>query len=653
MSKRSKILIAAGAPLLLVIALAILWVVLGRFGALDPVFTDERPTNRPIRLDHRLLERFSAQPVGEILETLQREASLMPPPAPATPAIVPFPPLLAMLPDAPLPYPESAAPRDAEGIKKFVTEMQQDTSEDPTDEERRQFNLALAALHVNPEKVPEAIRVDVRPTPESSVFPIRLSPREFQISGPFATVDLDGDGTIKIVAAGGSRFFEINERGMLDAIETGTTIVPGNSVVPADFDGDGDSDLFITRRSGLPNSLLRNDGNETFVDVTIETGLLSFDDTACAVWLDYDSDGLLDLLVGSYDHPLELYHQTAGKIFQPVAWDLRLWIPRGVHEIKTEDLNRDGFPDFFVGVVGGQDHLFLSQPSATWNQWRFRDIAGEHGLDSSPDGVTAAFTDINNDGLPDLVLGTQAALPITPEDRTGIPASKNLPSPPPAATSSTLRLFENRGETGLVDVTGEAGLAMSDPIFAIGVADIDNDGFEDLLVGTAALAMNRTFSNRCGTGFQEISVVSGSSFLDRPEHYAITDLDGNGSVDVLYLNQANQVRWLESGGALNRWVSIRASGHPPGLHFVLQLRDRDWILRRIERMMNLDTSILVGIGQAEMIERIDFYAPGETTPLKTLDQVEPNRRVTVELPKLPGKRAIVPLDDEKTSKETL
>ena len=164
MSKRSKILIAAGAPLLLVIALAILWVVLGRFGALDPVFTDERPTNRPIRLDHRLLERFSAQPVGEILETLQREASLMPPPAPATPAIVPFPPLLAMLPDAPLPYPESAAPRDAEGIKKFVTEMQQDTSEDPTDEERRQFNLALAALHVNPEKVPEAIRVDVRPT---------------------------------------------------------------------------------------------------------------------------------------------------------------------------------------------------------------------------------------------------------------------------------------------------------------------------------------------------------------------------------------------------------------------------------------------------------------------------------------------------------
>ena len=194
---------------------------------------------------------------------------------------------------------------------------------------------------------------------------------------------------------------------------------------------------------------------------------------------------------------------------------------------------------------------------------------------------------------------------------------------------------------------------MSDPIFAIGVADIDNDGFEDLLVGTAALAMNRTFSNRCGTGFQEISVVSGSSFLDRPEHYAITDLDGNGSVDVLYLNQANQVRWLESGGALNRWVSIRASGHPPGLHFVLQLRDRDWILRRIERMMNLDTSILVGIGQAEMIERIDFYAPGETTPLKTLDQVEPNRRITVELPKLPGKRAIVPLDDEKTSKETL
>lgn len=652
MSKRSKILIAAGAPLLLVIALAILWVVLGRIGALDPVFTNERPTNRPTRLDHRLLERFSAQPIGEILETLQSEAAVAPPSEPATPAIVPFPPLLAMLPDAPLPYPESAAPRDAEGIKKFVTEMQQDTSEDPTDEERRQFNLALAALHVSPDKVPAAIRVDVRPTPESSVFPLRLSQRESEISGPFATVDLDGDGTIEIVAAGGSRFFQVNDRGMLDPIETGTKTLSGNNVVTADFDGDGDSDLFITRRSGLPNSLLRNDGNGTFVDVTVETGLLSFDDTACAIWLDYDSDGLLDLLVGSYDHPLELYHQTAGKIFQPVAWDLGLWIPRGVHEIKTADLNRDGYPDFFIAVEGGKDRLFLSQPSAIWNGWRFRDIAGEHGLDSSLDGVTAAFSDINNDGLPDLILGTRAALPITPEDQTGIPASKDLPPPPPAATTSTLRLFENRGETGLFDVTGEAGLVMSDPIFAIGVADLDNDGFEDLLIGTAALAINRTFSNRSGTGFQEISVVSGSSFLDRPDHYAITDLDGNGSVDVLYLNQASQVRWLESGGALNRWVSICAPGHPAGLRLVLQLRDRDWILRRIDRTMDLDTSILVGIGQAEMIERIDFYAPGETTPLKTLDQVEPNRRITVELPKLPGKRAIVPLENENTSKET-
>ena len=56
MSKRSKILIAVGTPLLLIIAIVVIGISMGWFEGRDPVFTDEIPKERPVRLDHRLLE---------------------------------------------------------------------------------------------------------------------------------------------------------------------------------------------------------------------------------------------------------------------------------------------------------------------------------------------------------------------------------------------------------------------------------------------------------------------------------------------------------------------------------------------------------------------------------------------------------------------
>src|SRR5690606_17211820 len=86
----------------------------------------------------------------------ERESS-----APSAPSAgTPVPPLLAMLPDAPLPFPADAAPRDIDGLKNFITGMQRDGEGEPSHAEQWQFNLALAALHVDPEKIPEAIRLE-------------------------------------------------------------------------------------------------------------------------------------------------------------------------------------------------------------------------------------------------------------------------------------------------------------------------------------------------------------------------------------------------------------------------------------------------------------------------------------------------------------
>jgi hypothetical protein len=262
MSKRNLIIIVSGGVALLAVGLGVAGWLGGWFG--DPVFTDEIPAKRPPRLDHRQLEAFSGKSIDEIIETLMAEAAAgeTADEAPTAPA----PPLLEMLPDAPLPYPAEATPRDADGLKKFVTGMQQDEDGEPSPAEQWQFNLALAALKVDPAKIPETIRLDTHPAPESETFPVRLVERESALFGPFALGHFIEENGLGIVARGGSALFSLLAEGAMESHEGLAGVSPGNGVYPADFDGDGDTDLFIIRGKGLPNSLLRNDGEGRFED---------------------------------------------------------------------------------------------------------------------------------------------------------------------------------------------------------------------------------------------------------------------------------------------------------------------------------------------------------------------------------------------------
>lgn len=632
MSKRNVNISATAALLILSTIFTIVgwhsgWVEFG-----DPVFTEVIPEKRPTRLDQKKLEAFSNKPINEILEFLLAEAATTVTEPPVIPPPAPAPALLGMLPDAPLPFPGSAAPRDEENLKKFITGMQQDKEGEPSKSEQWQFNLALAAIQVDPSKIPEAIRLNTHPVPESETFSVRLVPRDGEISGPFALGLFNREDGPGIVSGGGTNLSSLKAEGALDSLGSLSGTVPGNGIFPADFDADGDLDLFVTRGDGLPNSLLRNDGGK-FEDVTISLGLLSFDDTTTAAWIDYDGDELLDLLVGSKDHPLELYHQTTGGVFQPIAWDLKLWVPRGVAFIKVADFSGDGSPDFFLGIDGLPDRLYLSRPSAAWNDWRFEDITADSAVDVGTKSTSAVFFDFDNDSLLDLLLTTAAPdllLPAGPVD--------------PAVTApSTIRLFRNEGENRFADITDFAGLQFTEGVTAAGVADLDNDAYEDILLGTEALSINRVFWNREGLGFKDVSIVSQGSYLDEAVSFAFADLDRNGTTDVLYLNESGRVRWLEACGAMDAWLQVTVKGQPPGTRVSLTIRDKDWVLHPLERRLNTESSIMIGIGQADIIERLEVLGPDGGEPLATLEKIEPNREVVIELPKRPKKRAVVPM----------
>ncbi len=183
------------------------------------------------------------------------------------------------------------------------------------------LNVAFMLMGDYPGAVPAQHRID------PAHFPRNVAEmRPFEDIGPqldvdtssagggIAVDDFDGDGWLDVMVSsadlgGQLRFFRNTGDGVLvDAtVDAGLEgITGGLNLVQADYDGDADLDLLVLRGGWLatggqhPNSLLRNNGDLTFVDVTFEAGLgARHYPTQVGAWADYDLDGDLDLFIGN------------------------------------------------------------------------------------------------------------------------------------------------------------------------------------------------------------------------------------------------------------------------------------------------------------------------------------------------------------------
>jgi hypothetical protein len=301
----------------------------------------------------------------------------------------------------------------------------------------------------------------------------------------------------------------------------------------ADFDNDGDLDLVITHGAmrgeteGVKyDELLANQGDGTFLEVSRTAGVLNDHGRArTPVWLDYDNDGLLDLLIGNFNSPNVLMRNLGDGTFADVAGELGLDDDGGAHPSWTDydgdgdadllslwpvSMSRNdgdgGFTQLPVRDTGG--HPWVPSPVATaWGDFdgdadadvfiasrqpgRSRLFANREGqfletpltLGFEPDeaGAGAVWGDLDNDGDLDLVaLGTRQ-----------------------------VRLLENRGVDGFVSrALTAAGLAPGVD-GDVDVADFDHDGRLDLAIN--AEDGQHLFRSRLDAGAWLVAELRGST----------------------------------------------------------------------------------------------------------------------------------------------
>jgi len=297
--------------------------------------------------------------------------------------------------------------------------------------------------------------------------------------------------------------FELRQQDLFGAGRTLTNAI-------ADFDNDGDLDLFVGF-NGHPNRLYRNDGG-IFTDVAEQVGIADNDVTRTAAWGDYNNDGHLDLYVafvsreGSWNR---LYkNEGNGERFTDVTSETGIALEGSFRQASWVDYDRDGDVDLFIGLRDKPNVLFQN------NEGIFSDVAEEMGVDDPRRTVGAAWFDFDKDGDLDLVVANMDG------DANG--------------------LYRNDGNI-FVDVARDAGLAdggraLGDPSNGTvrpTIVDFDNDGNLDVFM--ANYGPNGLFRITGRGSFINVAADMGLAVDNRYDTSTWGDFDNDGRVDV-YIN---------------------------------------------------------------------------------------------------------------------
>lgn len=478
--------------------------------------------------------------------------------------------------------------------------------------------------------------------------------------------DFDGDGHLDIMASSWGlqdqlRYFHNNGDGTFsDRTEKAGLRGQwgGLNLVHADYNNDRRPDVLVLRGGWLgflgphqgdhPNSLLRNNGDGTFTDMTREAGLLSFSPSQTAAWGDYDLDGWLDLFIGneSYGsevHPCELFHNNGDGTFTEVALLLGLDEIGVVKGAGWGDYNNDGYPDLYISRFQEKNLLYRNEGPSR-DGWRFTEVGDQAGVREPEVSFPTWFWDYDNDGWEDILAVSfssyfEGTLDTVVADYLKLYKSEHS------------RLYRNNGDGTFTDVTREARLDAVLMAMGANFGDLDNDGFLDCYFGTGqpspgSLVPNRMFRNSEGRYFQDVTTSGGFGHLQKGHGISFGDLDNDGDQDIYhvlggaYSGDVFPNALFENPGHSHHWITLRLTGVKSnrfgvGARIKVNVTTEQGpraIYATVGTGGSFGSSSLqqeIGLGQARAIRSIEIRWPTKEATVQVLTNVPLDRIIEI------------------------
>jgi enediyne biosynthesis protein E4 len=353
----------------------------------------------------------------------------------------------------------------------------------------------------------------------------------------------------------------------------------GLGVTAADYDNDGDTDIYITALGA--NRLFRNAGGGRFEDVTARAGVGDPGFSTSALWFDYDRDSHLDLFVSNYvswsiekdlfctldgrtksyctpesykgESPT-LYRNKGDGTFENVTRKAGVFDPTNkMLGVAMIDYNGDGLPDLFAANDTQPNRLYRNKGDGT-----FADVGVTAGVAFNEAGVARAAmgvdaADYDGSGRDSLIIGN--------------------------FSNEMMALYTNEGNGLFIDEAPTSTIGRASLLrltFACFFFDADLDGLLDIFAANGHVADDiatvqptityaeppHMFRNQGGKKFEDISTRLGPAF-SRPmvgRGAAYGDYDNDGDLDLLVSTNNGPARLLRNDGGTNHKLRLTLQG---------------------------------------------------------------------------------------------